>query len=74
MKLYKWRNRRQVHQIHGMFELDKWYTSIAENPRNLSAHCIIEISLVLHSAHVVPRNQDRMVFYVNNYINKDEFN
>ena len=51
-----------------MVELDKWHASMAENPRNLGAHRIIEVSLVLRSAHVIPRDQDRMVFYVNNYI------
>ncbi len=48
--------------------------SITENLRNLGAHWIIKISLVLHSAHVVPRNQDKVVFYVNNYIDWDQFN
>ena len=47
---------------------------MAENPRNLGAHRIIEVSLVLRSAHVVPRDQDRMVFYVNNYIDWNQFN
>ena len=74
MELYKWRNRGQVHEIHGIVELDKWHASTAENPRNLGAHRIIEVSLVLRSAHVVPRDQDRMVFYVNNYIDWDQFN
>ena len=74
VELYKWRNRGQVHEIHGMVELDKWHASTAENPRNLGAHRIIEVFLVLRSAHVVPRDQDRMVFYVNNYIDWDQFN
>ena len=74
VKLYKWRNRGQVYEIYGMVELDKWHASTAENPRNLGAHRIIEVSLVLRSAHVVPRDQDRMVFYVNNYIDWDQFN
>ena len=74
VELYKWRNRGQVHEIQGMVELDKWHASTAENPHNLGAHCIIEVSSVLRSAHVIPRNQDRMVFNVNNYIDWDQFN
>ena len=74
VELYKWRNSRQVHKIYKMVELDKWHALMAENPCNLSAHCIIEVSLVLHSANVVPRDQDKMVFYVNNYIDWDQFN
>ncbi len=57
-----------------MIELEKMRTSIAKNPRNLSAHRIFEISLILRSAHVVSRDQDKVVFYVNNYINCDQFN
>ena len=57
-----------------MVELDKWHASTVENPRNLGAHHIIEVSSVLRSAHVVPRDQDKMVFYVNNYIDGDQFN
>ena len=48
--------------------------SIAENFCNLGAHRIIEISLVLRNAHMVPRDQDKFVFYVNNYIDWDQFN
>ena len=57
-----------------MVEFEKWYTSMVKNPHNLSTHCIIEVSLVLHSAYVVPKNQDRMMFYINNYNNWNQFN
>ncbi len=67
-------NRGQVHEIHGMIELEKMCALIAENPRNLGAHRIIEISSVLCSAHVVSRDQDKFVFYVNNYIDWNQFN
>ena len=62
VELYKWKNRGQVHEIHGMVELDKWHVSMAENPRNLGACRIIAVSLVLRSAYVVSNNQDKMVF------------
>ena len=74
VKRYKQRNRGQVHEIHGMVELDKWHALMAENPRNLGAHCIIEVSLVLRNTHVVPRDQDRMIFYINNQIDWNQFN
>ena len=74
VKLYKQRNRRQVYEIHGMVELNKWHALTAENPRNLGAHRIIEVSSILRNAHVVLRDQDRMVFYVNNYIDQNQFN
>ena len=54
-----------------MVELDKWHILTTENSCNLGAHCITEVSLVLRSVYVIPRDQDRMVFYVNNYIDWD---
>ena len=42
---------------------------MVENPYNLGAHCIIKVSSVLHSTYVVLRDQIRIIFYVNNYIN-----
>ncbi len=57
-----------------MIELEKMHTLIAENPRNLGSHWIIKISSILHSAYVVSRDQDKVMFYDNNYIDKDQFN
>lgn len=62
VELYNWRNRGQVHEIHGMVEFNNWRASTAQNPRILGAHRVIEISSVLRSAHVVPRDQERVVF------------
>ena len=57
-----------------MIELEKMRTLTMENPRNLGIHQIIKISLVLYNAHLVSRDQNKFVFYVNNYINWDWFN
>lgn len=57
-----------------MVELEKWRNLTAKHPRNLGAYCIVEISSILHSPHVVFRDQKRIVFYVNNYIDWDQFN
>ena len=51
-----------------MVELEKIHVSIIENPCNLDAYQIIEISLVLRTAYMVLKNQDKIVFYINNYI------
>ncbi len=74
VKLYNWRNDGQVHEIYGMVELEKMRTSTAEHLRNLGAHYIVEISSILCSTHVVPRDQERIVFYINNYIDWNQFN
>ncbi len=57
-----------------MIEIEKMYVLIAKNPRNLGAYQIIEISSILRGTHVVPRDQDKVVFYINNYIDWDQFN
>ena len=72
--LYNWKNSGQVYEIHGMIELEKMRALTVENLRNLDAHWIIEISSVLYSTHLVPKDQDKFVFYINNYINWDQYN
>ena len=68
IELYHWKNHGQVHEIYGTIEIEEMYTLTTKNLRNLGAHRIIEISSVLQSAHMIPRNLDMFVFYVNNYI------
>ena len=57
-----------------MVQLRKMCALIAKNPRNLDACRIIKIFTVLHSAYVVPKDQDKFVFYINNYIKWDQLN
>ncbi len=57
-----------------MIKLEKICALITENPRNLGTHRIIEISSVLHSVHVLSRDQDKVVFYIHYYIDWDFFN
>ena len=64
----------KVYEIHRMIELKKMHVLITENLHYLGAHQIIEISLVLYNAYLVPRDQDKFVFYINNYIDWDQFN
>ena len=46
---------------------------MAKYLRHLDAHYIIRISSILHSIHVVLKNQEKIIFYINNYIDKDQF-
>ena len=57
-----------------MVEFEKIRTLITKNPYNFSACRIIKIFSILHNAHVVPRDQDKVVFYINNSIDWDRFN
>ncbi len=74
VKLYNWRNSEQVHEIYGMVKFEKMRTSTAKHPRNLGAYHIIEISSILRSVYIIPRNKERIMFYINNYIDWDQFN
>ena len=68
VELYNWKNRGQIHEIHKMIQFEKMHALTAENSDNLGTYWIIEISSLFHNTHVIPRNQDKFVFYVNNYI------
>lgn len=68
-----WRNREQVYEMSMMIELEIMYTSITKNPYNLDAHLIIKIFLVLCSTHMVSKDQKKIVFYVNNYLDWNQF-
>lgn len=72
--LNNWRNNKQINKIYGMIEFEKMHALTAENPHNLGAHQIIEMSWVLRNTHIISRNQDIVVFYINNYIDEDPFN
>ena len=74
IKRYNWKNSGQVYKIHGMIELEKMHALIVKNLHNLGANRIIEILSVIHSTHIVPKKQDKFLFYVNNYINWNQFN
>lgn len=49
------------------------YTLTSENAHNLGVYRIIEISLVLCNAYIIPKDHDKFMFYVNNYLNQDQF-
>lgn len=67
-------NYAQVHEMYEIIELVKIRFLTAKNSYNLCAYWIIDISLLLYNTHVIPKNQDKFVFYVNNYIDWNLFN
>ena len=42
---------------------------MAKYPRNLGGHHIVEIFSILYSVYVISKDQEKIVFYINNYIN-----
>lgn len=55
-------------------KFEKQRTSIIENSLIFGIHYIVEISSVFCNVYVVPWNQKRIIFYVNNYIDQNQFN
>ena len=74
VEIYNWRSRELVYETHRMIKLKKYPISRVENPLNLSGQWFYKISEVLQSAHVVLRDTESNTFYLNNYIDWDQFN
>ena len=74
VEFYNKKNHGQIHKICGMVEHKKMRILLAKNPHNHSVYQIIEISFVLGNVYVVSKDQDKVMFYVNNYIDWDQFN
>lgn len=57
-----------------MIKLEKIHTLTIENHHNINTHLVIEILSVLHSAYMIFRDQDKIGFYINNYMNWNQLN
>lgn len=55
-------------------KLKKLYTLIIKNCYNLNVHQIFKIFLLLFLIYFIFQNQNKIVFYINNYINLNYFN
>lgn len=69
IELHNRKDDKHVYEIYEMIEFEEMYVLIVENFHNLDLYWIIEISLILYSINVTPRNQNKVIFYVINYIN-----
>ena len=70
----RWRNECEVDPIHGMFEVEHIPLSKAHRPRDMGNRRFYDIRHILRSAHVVPTGRDNRVFYVNNFLDWDQYN
>ena len=78
MRLLKFRNKGEQHNVHGMIELEHWPSATIKRARQLKVWKVFPIKSVLRSAHVVPANGKRVdtsdegeVYYLNNYADWD---
>lgn len=74
MKPYNLINRKKVHKIYGIIELEKWHPLMLKNPDNFCAYRIIKILSILCYAHIVFEDKWTIVLYINNYMNGNRFN
>ena len=74
LDLLRPRNNGQPNEIHGMIEMKTWPRTHAKSPRNLNGRRFYDLSMIMRSAHLIPSGINSDVFYVNNYIDWDQFN
>ena len=69
LEIYNWYFRGLVYKTYGIVKLEYYLISKVENPLNLSSQQFYKIFEVLQSAHIVLRDIEDNIFYLNNYIN-----
>ena len=74
VEIYNRRSRGLVHEIYKIVELEKYLISRAKNSLNFNSQRFYRKSEVLQSAHVILRDTEGNTFYLNNYIDWDQFN
>ena len=70
----KWRNQGLPFQSHGMLEVEVQPASKSLHTRKLGARRAYDISVVIRSARLVPKDPQLTTFYVNNFIDWDQYN
>ena len=71
----RYRNAGKFHDIHGMIEVEEWLQSTVRTPRILTGRRFYKLTNIIRSAHLIPgRCNGKDIFYVNNYIDFDQFN
>ncbi len=71
--LRKW-YQELLHEIHDMIEMKNWSINLIRNSWKLKAHWFYWLINVIQSAHVMFMNENMNIYYVNNYIDWDQYN
>lgn len=76
IEVLRLRKGGEVHEVHGMIEVERWPKPIQDRQRrSLGNTRIYPMSTILRSAHLVPATLDGDdIFFINNYIDWDTFN
>ncbi len=71
--LRKW-YQELLHEIHDMIKMKNWSINLIRNSWKLKAHWFYWLMNVIQSAHVMFMNENMNIYYVNNYIDWDQYN
>ena len=74
LEVLRWVNKRATDKVHRMLEVEKQPVHTAKNPRLLGARRFYNLSNIIRSVHLIPVNEKFTRFFVNNYIDWDQYN
>ncbi len=73
-KLKRWINKEVTHSMHDMHEVKNFSSNTSQNSRLLDFRHFYNLLHIIRSAHLVSANQMCIKFYVNNFINWNQYN
>ncbi len=69
-----WINREVTHSMHNMHEVKNFSLNTFQNSRLLNSCRFYDLLHIIHNAHLVSANQTRIRFYINNFIDWNQYN
>ena len=73
-KLKHWINKKATHSVHDMHEVKNFSSNTFQNSRLLNSCHFYDLLHIIRSAHLVSANQMHIRFYVNNFIDWNQYN
>ncbi len=73
-KLKRWINREVTHSMHDMHEVQNFSLNTSQNSRLLDSCCFYNLLHIICNVHLVFANQTCIRFYINNFIDCDQYN
>ncbi len=74
IKHFRKRYQELSHEIHDMIKMKNWLINLIRNSWKLEAHWFYWLTNVIRSAHVMLMNENMNIYYVNNYIDWNQYN
>ncbi len=74
IKRLRKRHQELSHEIHDMIKMKNWSINLIRNSQKLETHRFYWLTNVIQSTHVMLMNENMNIYYVNNYIDWDQYN